>query len=661
MSSGSELSFPWSELAIAPTRDDAEIKRAYARRLKTIDAATDPAAFQALRRAYEGALALIKPQREASPEPRETGETTPDLAETRDTAPQLDALIADVERLALADNVTEAMAAIERFLGDRVLSPNYSAHLQARLLCLVMDDPRMPTAMLGALAHRFRWGEVGNALEQYHPDLQQRFHYRLTAAHEWLQEVKAAAQRMNRDGVIARFLLLPYRGEDDRALLGDFNAADVAGFLNGARRFGPLVGDVIDPRRVAFLEDIYKGEIRVPRKEDPPKPANKSTAKKPIKPTVNPTVTGTSALPPSAQWGLALAAVYTRVNGTSDRALEPWSNIKDSFSAKMLKDWWGIDGDTPAKRRNQAIDVLNWLANEGHRMSPRYVEPGDREAPKDLLAWDIARLVNIARHAFMSGYITEEEGWAYVRDAAKMAQPNFSSWEDYANRNSRGRYRWRAGADKTFDDAVEFLLKNGKSPWRTLDWHMPLRDEDFRNPVKIATKTTTEDVRNSTKASSRQAKFFPAWIAIPIALAIVAHVLRTVEINTNSFWPSSSRSQHHEPIPFPSKLSSPLDETPLDKFSKFDVMFYPAGGYLMAQLRNTPVLNDKNFVAFRYGIDAANPDKSPVRKSEYDKTVPDDLELPRNTRFLTIQVKFQDGTMSPIRRFDVPANARQQQ
>jgi hypothetical protein len=38
--------------------------------------------------------------------------------------------------------------------------------------------------------------------------------------------------------------------------------------------------------------------------------------------------------------------------------------------------------------------------------------------------------------------------------------------------------------------------------------------------------------------------------------------------------------------------------------------------------------------------------------------VPAILDLPRDTRFLTIQAQFQDGTMSPIRRFDVPAGAR---
>jgi hypothetical protein len=39
--------------------------------------------------------------------------------------------------------------------------------------------------------------------------------------------------------------------------------------------------------------------------------------------------------------------------------------------------------------------------------------------------------------------------------------------------------------------------------------------------------------------------------------------------------------------------------------------------------------------------------------------VPMSLELPRDTRFLTIQVQFRDGTMSPVRRFEVPAGVGQ--
>lgn len=60
----------WKVLGIAATRDASEIRRAYARRLKTVDQRTEQEAFQALRAAYERALAMAAQARaEAEPGP----------------------------------------------------------------------------------------------------------------------------------------------------------------------------------------------------------------------------------------------------------------------------------------------------------------------------------------------------------------------------------------------------------------------------------------------------------------------------------------------------------------------------------------------------------------------------------------------------------------
>ena len=49
--------WPWSVLGIAPSRDRATIRRAYAARLKHANPEDDSEAFQSLRQAYERALA----------------------------------------------------------------------------------------------------------------------------------------------------------------------------------------------------------------------------------------------------------------------------------------------------------------------------------------------------------------------------------------------------------------------------------------------------------------------------------------------------------------------------------------------------------------------------------------------------------------------------
>src|SRR5438132_642378 len=54
----------WDELEIAPTDDARAIRRAYAARLKRIDADRDPAAFVRLRQAYGWALRFAERARQ---------------------------------------------------------------------------------------------------------------------------------------------------------------------------------------------------------------------------------------------------------------------------------------------------------------------------------------------------------------------------------------------------------------------------------------------------------------------------------------------------------------------------------------------------------------------------------------------------------------------
>lgn len=54
------MGWPWSELGIEPTTETREIRRAYNRRIKTIDPEQDPATFQRLREAYEAAFSRAR-------------------------------------------------------------------------------------------------------------------------------------------------------------------------------------------------------------------------------------------------------------------------------------------------------------------------------------------------------------------------------------------------------------------------------------------------------------------------------------------------------------------------------------------------------------------------------------------------------------------------
>lgn len=65
-----ELYWPWSVLELPHKgAEKRDVKRAYARVLKTIDVEADPAAFQELRQAYESALSYVTPARRAQKSP----------------------------------------------------------------------------------------------------------------------------------------------------------------------------------------------------------------------------------------------------------------------------------------------------------------------------------------------------------------------------------------------------------------------------------------------------------------------------------------------------------------------------------------------------------------------------------------------------------------
>jgi uncharacterized protein DUF1266 len=186
-------------------------------------------------------------------------------------------------------------------------------------------------------------------------------------------------------------------------------------------------------------------------------------------------------LPPAERWAIALSSMYTRINGGSDERLMPCSFFRAYQSTLMLQHSWEVNGRTGAARHEQAIKLLEWLAREGHRAT--LADPGDREAMQDLLAWDIARGVMVARHAHRAGYLSAAEAWAHLRPAAAAAQQAYSSWEDYGRRFLRGRLRWRTERNKTFDRAVAALLKRPISPWRRLDWQTPLVWRETHGPA----------------------------------------------------------------------------------------------------------------------------------------------------------------------------------
>ena len=276
MSSNSEGEFPWAELRLAPTRDIAEIQRAYARLLKTLDLASQRDAFQNLRRAYEAALVLAAGDANGEAGALEAPPAPPPPPISAEPATKVDtvelarlrAFLDEFMAHGKARDVGGAMAELDRFLRAAPVSIELQGELEVRLFRIVMDDPDMPVELLAGIAKYFRWTEIGSGLEVNRPDLYARFLYRQSSAHEWLQRVRAMRDSGPRQGWLQRSRLLGLGAETPSyaaylvlqrydwrfaafGLFYDLNALDT--LLRQARRFGPLLGDALDPRMIEFL------------------------------------------------------------------------------------------------------------------------------------------------------------------------------------------------------------------------------------------------------------------------------------------------------------------------------------------------------------------------------------------------------------------------
>lgn len=85
----------------------------------------------------------------------------------------------------------------------------------------------------------------------------------------------------------------------------------------------------------------------------------------------------------------------------------------------------------------------------------------------NLTAWDMGRIVNVARYCYDCGYITEQKAWEYIFFAEKESSFCYQNWEEFAQAYIVGRAIW-GGSNLQLSstiDVVERLLKDENSPW----------------------------------------------------------------------------------------------------------------------------------------------------------------------------------------------------
>ncbi len=215
-----------------------------------------------------------------------------------------------------------------------------------------------------------------------------------------------------------------------------------------------------------------------------------------------------SPLSPEQRRGLAVGAIGAEQQGFFVDTLETGANAGDLRS--KLQEWWDISN------RDTALQTLHWLAEQGHRavfdrLVQLYVQvppaerkravaqqlPGEARAAEYLenldaalktlqaegvvqgaphalsgttLAWDLGRLVMVARSCHTAGYITEPEAWSLIDRARAEAARSFADWPAFGRSFLIGRAAW-GGDDMALPGLciiAQGLQQDATSPWRQI-------------------------------------------------------------------------------------------------------------------------------------------------------------------------------------------------
>jgi len=172
-----------------------------------------------------------------------------------------------------------------------------------------------------------------------------------------------------------------------------------------------------------------------------------------------------------------VGGVLTAMNFEFVNRLKTGRPIKEN--RVMMKEWWGISN------RQTALDALESLVNTGHRKSfderlnrdqfrADLVDFGIVSEREDLdsistLAWDMGRLVNVARWCFDLGYTSEGEAWKYIETAYREVQGIYVSWREFATGYLIGRALW-SEMERDVVRIVAGLLEDKDSPWVVFGW-----------------------------------------------------------------------------------------------------------------------------------------------------------------------------------------------
>lgn len=181
------------------------------------------------------------------------------------------------------------------------------------------------------------------------------------------------------------------------------------------------------------------------------------------------------------------------------------SEVEVDGIKSTLESWWNITD------RASTLEIVEWLLNEGHHAEADEAlatlhEKGlknipekeladedskmvdvclivesmleneyctEQNIPQTAIAWDLVRVINVGRWAYLCSYITEDEMWQIMQLTVNTAMQQFSSWKEYGLSFVLGRGVWHGDSDdsETAHEIVSTLLEREESPWKQFMWN----------------------------------------------------------------------------------------------------------------------------------------------------------------------------------------------
>lgn len=219
-----------------------------------------------------------------------------------------------------------------------------------------------------------------------------------------------------------------------------------------------------------------------------------------------------SALTDEEKWVIACGADIAFAN--EEYLDDITTGMGQAENRQGLSEWWDIDSP------EELVDMINWLREEGHRFQydtvwqaiktvsvkeskaflREYVITNqlqesviighlrnmrdtlelfhennliDEYTEPEMLIWDYARIINLARAGYDAGYISGDEALEIIMSCKAPIKSTYNSWKHLSLSYQFARCIWN-GVDKDafekLQKGMQLLLTNEDSPWVRFSW-----------------------------------------------------------------------------------------------------------------------------------------------------------------------------------------------